>query len=283
MSVDELTALTLIGLATGLVGGMLGVGGSIVMIPAMTEVLGPDQHLYQAAAMIVNFFVVVPAVYQHRRARAIQTGTVLRLMPLAVVSSVAGVLLSELRIFADENEAYLRLLFGLFLLVFALTDLCRAVVRHRAGNGAHGGVDTEVPRAAGWRTIALVAVPTGLLSGFLGLGGGVLAVPLQQRLLRTPIRTAIANSATLIVAISLVGAIAKNYAVVRDLEQTHRSMALASILIPTAIGGSLIGSRLTHALPLRWVKAAFLVLLLLAALRLTHGAFTAAPIHVGRG
>ncbi|MCH9003289.1 MAG: TSUP family transporter, partial [Planctomycetes bacterium] len=63
--------MLLIGLFTGVVGGLLGVGGSIVMIPAMTEVIGPDQHLYQAAAMIVNFFVVVPAVYQHRKAGAI--------------------------------------------------------------------------------------------------------------------------------------------------------------------------------------------------------------------
>ena len=75
----------------------------------------------------------------------------------------------------------------------------------------------------------------------------------------------------------------KNYAVVRDLDQTYRSVALASILMPTAIGGSLIGSRLTHTLPLRWVKAAFLMLLLVAAMRLTYGAFAAAPIHAGRG
>ena len=58
----SLVALVVIGLLTGVVGGMLGVGGSIVLIPAMTEVLGPNQHLFQATAMIVNFFVVVPAV-----------------------------------------------------------------------------------------------------------------------------------------------------------------------------------------------------------------------------
>ena len=67
----DLIALALIGLLAGLLGGLLGIGGSIVMIPAMTEVLGPDQHLYQAAAMTVNFFVVVPAVIRHSRAGAI--------------------------------------------------------------------------------------------------------------------------------------------------------------------------------------------------------------------
>ena len=66
--VVETVTLIIIGLFAGLLGGMLGVGGSIVILPALTEVLGPNQHTYQAAAMVVNFFVVMPAVWQHRRA-----------------------------------------------------------------------------------------------------------------------------------------------------------------------------------------------------------------------
>ena len=87
--------LALIGLLAGACGGLLGIGGGIVMIPAMTEVFGPDQHLYQAAAMIVNFFVVVPAVYQHVRAGAVDRSAVRRLIPLGPVAVVAGVALSE--------------------------------------------------------------------------------------------------------------------------------------------------------------------------------------------
>ncbi|MBU0719675.1 MAG: TSUP family transporter, partial [Planctomycetes bacterium] len=124
---DLLTAaiLAAIGLFAGLVGGMLGVGGSIVMIPAMTELLGPDQHLYQAAALIVNFFVAAPAVYQHRRAKAIEAKTVARVVPLAAAAAFAGVAISELPVFVGRGEAYLRGLFGLFLLLVAATDLYR--------------------------------------------------------------------------------------------------------------------------------------------------------------
>jgi len=283
MGTNELLILPVIGLAAGLVGGMLGVGGSIVMIPAMTELLGPDQHLYQAAAMIVNFFVVVPAVYQHRRAGAIEIRTVLRILPLALAAVVLGVMLSELHIFADENEAYLQLVFGLFLLTMASTDLYRVLRRNSRNltDAITGKLLTGERLPVGWGAAAAVAVPTGLLSGLLGLGGGVLAVPLQRKFLKAPMRTAIANSATIIVGISFVGAIVKNWALAHDENYAHRVFALAAILIPTAIGGSLIGSRLTHVLPLRLVKAAFLVLLFLAALRLIQGAFMAAPIHAG--
>ena len=279
----EYVALVVIGLFAGVVGGMLGVGGSIVMIPAMTEVFGPDQHLYQAAAMIVNFFVVVPAVYQHRRAKAVDTATVLRLVPFTMVAVVVGVGVSELPLFAGEGEAYLRGLFGLFLLFVAVSDLYRLVRRSKSepdmspeltttASGISNPARRKGTAIGSWRLAAAVAVPTGLAAGLLGVGGGILAVPLQRRLLRVPMRMAIANSAAIIIATSFVGAIAKNYAYVVDHESSVRSFALAAVLIPTAVLGSLIGSRLTHRLPLRVIKIAFFVFLLLAALRFTYKA-----------
>ena len=48
---------SIIGLSMGVVGGTLGIGGAVFMIPAMTFVFGENQHLYQAAAMICIFFV----------------------------------------------------------------------------------------------------------------------------------------------------------------------------------------------------------------------------------
>lgn len=287
MAFFELIALILIGLFAGLVGGLLGVGGSIVMIPAMIEVLGPDQHKYQAAAMIVNFFVVVPAVYQHRRAKAIDPSTVARLIPLAIVGVLVGVGISELPFFAGEGEAYLRMLFGLFLFLVAGWDLYRLSRRGEPESSVPNGVlanTTGGPikwaqktRQGRWLFAAAVAIPTGLVAGMLGVGGGILAVPLQRRFLRIPIRTAIANSATIIIATSFVGAIAKNYAFIVENDHTLATFRLAAVLIPTAIIGSLAGSRLTHRLPLKILKTAFFVLLLFAGVRLTYKAARSLP------
>jgi len=281
LEIVDLIGLAIIGLFAGVIGGMLGVGGSIVMIPAMTEVFGPNQHLYQAAAMIVNFFVVVPAVYQHRRAKAITGATVARIVPLAIVGVVAGVGFSELPLFAGEGEAYLRGLFGLFLLCVALTDLYRLFGKRRAqSNGSSDPLSITLQKQrAGWRFAGAVAIPTGLVAGLLGVGGGVVAVPLQRRLLGVPMRTAIANSATIIIATSSIGAIAKNYAYVTEHDHSLESFVLAAVLIPTAVVGSLVGSRLTHRVPLRFVKIAFFLLLLLAATRLTYKAARSVSHH----
>jgi uncharacterized membrane protein YfcA len=262
--------LIIIGLGAGLLGGMLGVGGSIIMIPAMTEVLGPDQHLYQAAAMIVNFFVVVPAVYQHRRAGAIDRATVARLVPLAVLAVLVGVGVSELPIFAGDREAYLRGVFGAFLLIAGAYELHRLFAGTGADVlGATGG--SGIP-AISWRRAALVAVPSGLVAGLLGVGGGLMAVPLQRRFLRIPMRTAIANSAAVIIATSLIGASAKNYAYLAEHDYGMRSFILAAVLVPTAMIGGFNGSKLTHRLPVRTIKSAFLILMVLAGVRLMYKA-----------
>lgn len=277
METIELVALPVIGLLAGLVGGMLGVGGSIIMIPAMTEVLGPDQHLYQAAAMIVNFFVVVPAVYQHHRAGAVDSALVVRVIPFAIVTVLVGVGVSELPLFAREGEAYLRALFGLFLIYVAVTDLYRLIRRGeiRAGDSDETVGDRIEKSPAQWRLAAAVGIPMGFVAGLLGVGGGILAVPLQRRFLRVPIRSAIANSATLIIATSFIGAVAKNSAMAAEHTRGSDPLILAMLLIPTAIIGSLVGGRMTHRAPLMFVKAAFFLLLVLAAIRLTGGAVRA--------
>lgn len=260
----ELVELVAIGLAAGSVGGMLGIGGSIIMIPAMTMVLGPAQHLYQATAMIVAFFVTTPAVVQHARARAIQPSTVKKLLPMALVGVLAGVGLSELPIFAGRGEAHLRALFGVFLLVLCLVDLYR-LIRPRMEAEALAG-------ALSWRTATSVSLPTGVVAGLFGIGGGVLAVPLQRRFLGIPMPNAIANSASLIIMTSMCGAFVKNYAYYFDHGGSLRPLSLAAALIPTAMIGGTIGSRLTHRIPVRNVKTAFFVLLAIAAVRMILGA-----------
>ncbi|MEK6675949.1 MAG: sulfite exporter TauE/SafE family protein, partial [Planctomycetota bacterium] len=261
-----MATLTIIGVISGIAGGMLGIGGSAVMIPALTMVLGPNQHLYQAAAMIMNFFVAVPAVYQHSKAGAVDRKAVRRFIPIAAVAVIIGVGLSECSLFAGDREVYLRAAFGLFLAWISLQELIRAMRRATRNPQNLGRNDSAIAPAVHpdmtWRLAAIVAAPCGLIAGLLGVGGGLIAVPLQQRFLHIPIRNAIANSCAMIVATSLVGALAKNYAFITQHAGSMDSLVMASVLVPTAALGSMVGARLTHVLPVRFVKIAFFLLLL---------------------
>jgi len=262
--------LALIGLVAGVAGGLLGIGGSIVMIPGMNELFGPRQHLHQAAAMIVNFFVVVPAVYQHARVRAVSWPIVRALAPAAVLSVLLGVAASETAIFAGRNQAYLTMLFAAFMFSIGATDLYR-MARRRGGDG-----QGPVPRVPAWKTALLVGLPTGFTSGLLGVGGGIMAVPLQRRLLAVPLRSAIANSAATIIALSLVGAPLKNIAVASSgAAPWWEPVGLAAVLIPTAMIAAFFGGRLTHVLPVAHVRVAFILVLFVFAARMCFRALAA--------
>jgi len=263
--------LALTGLAAGLSGGLLGIGGSIVMIPAMTELLGPQPHKFQAAALIVNFFVAGPALVQHLRARATVAPVLRTLVPATTAAALIGVACSEFPLFRGEGELYLTGLFGVFLLYVAISGMTvgrrRPLAPPLAGRQGAAPSNTRISPVR----IALgIAIPTGLVSGFLGVGGGVLSVPLQQRILGIPLRSAIANSAATIVVLSLASATAK----IMALAYRHSDgpwdapIHLAACLIPSAIVGASIGGRLTHLLPLGVVRAAFLVLLIVVGLRM---------------
>ena len=113
----------LIGLVAGVLGGLLGIGGSLIIIPGMVIYLshtaagyqGIDQHLLQAAAMIVNVFVAAPSVIAHYRAGAIMRPIVVWLIPASIVGILSGVALSNSPAFARQNGAYLAMIFCGFL------------------------------------------------------------------------------------------------------------------------------------------------------------------------
>jgi len=266
-----------VGLAAGLVGGLLGVGGSVIIIPAMviylsraaTGYAGPTQHLLQAAAMICNVFVAAPSVLAHRRAGAIMPEVVVLLVPAAIAANLLGVAASNSPWFARENGAYLAMILAGFLIYVAGYNAWR--LAERAGPAQRSPGEHSFSKA----TVLLVGLLMGFAGGLLGIGGGAIGVPLQQVLLRIPLRRAIANSATTIAFSASLGAVMKNASLGEHGVAVADSLFLAATLVPTAILGSYLGGRLTHRVPRKTLRAAFVVLMLVVACRLFHDAWHA--------
>ena len=100
-------------------------------------------------------------------------------------------------------------------------------------------------------------------------GGGAIAVPLQQSALKLPLKTCIANSSTIICVSATIGAIYKNVTLVTRHGYDWRvSLMLAALLAPTCWIGGRLGPALTQRLPVRWVRVAFILLLIAAIARL---------------
>lgn len=255
--------LAAIGIVMGLFGGLLGIGGSVVMIPALVFAYGENQHLYQASAMICNFFVAISAAFVHRRAKILVVDVVKWLVPAGLVGILAGVWLSNIDFFAGGNSRNLTKVFGLFLLYVIIYN----IFKFGSHDGGADGLDLSRSRRSGALTL-LSGLLTGLSAGLLGIGGGTVCTPMQQLALKMPLKRAISNSSALIASMALVGAFYKNITLAKHEITVVESLKVAVIVIPMAIAGSFVGSRLMHKLPKTIVRIAFIGLLIVASYKM---------------
>jgi len=270
---ETLAAIALIGLLAGILGGLLGVGGSVITIPGLAILFGTgeNQHLYQAAAMTANLAVAIPAARRHKKA-GVLTPSVLRwMLPVAVVSIALGVFVSNLSLFRNETGGlWLGRILALFLVYVVIVNI-RKLLHLRAGKPRnHMDHTTITPVRCGSAGGVM-----GLAAGLLGIGGGALAVPLQQMLTKIPLRNAIANSSFVMVFSAGIGAALKLFTLDQHYPTTldaapawQTALILALILAPTAILGAGMGAKLTHALRVHYVRFAFVLLMIVAAYKM---------------
>lgn len=270
---ETLAFIVLIGMVAGTLGGLLGVGGSVVMIPALALLFGTgdNQHLYQASAMTANLAVALPAAVRHRRAGALCPSVLRWMLPIAVATIVLGVLLSNLPIFRDQAGG---LWLGRVLAVFLIYVTVMNIQKLRQPKTNRDQESLDQARITPVRS-GSVGTVMGTVAGLLGIGGGALAVPLQQALIKLPLRNAIANSSFVMVFSAGIGATLK----LATLDQHYASagsgwaawqtaLMLSTILAPSAIIGAGLGAKLTHTLPLTYVRTAFVLLMVAAAVKM---------------
>ena len=255
--------LAAIGVVMGFFGGLLGIGGSVVMIPALVFAFGENQHLYQASAMICNFFVGASAVLVHRKAKVLLGDVVKWLVPAAAVGVIIGVGISNSSVFARGNSYLLARLFGVFALYVILYNF---LMFGKARGGAEGfevsGTHRSVPLTI------LCGFLTGVPAGILGIGGGIICIPAQQLFLKMPLKRAISSSAATIASIALLGALYKNLTLLEHGIAITESLRIAVFVMPGAILGAFCGSRAMHKLPADIVRAVFVLLNILACYKL---------------
>jgi uncharacterized protein len=120
MPTDPLTVLTLlaIGVAAGFLAGLLGVGGGILLVPAMVLLLGFGQHVAQGTSLVVIVPAAMIGTWTHYRRGTIRPRDALLVAAGGVIGAAIGSL-SALSI----DDAILQRLFAAVLLVVAVRML----------------------------------------------------------------------------------------------------------------------------------------------------------------
>jgi len=120
MPADPLTILTLlaIGVAAGFLAGLLGVGGGILLVPAMVLLLGFDQHVAQGTSLVVIVPAAMIGTWTHYRRGTIRPRDALLVAAGGVIGAAIGSL-SALSI----DDTLLQRGFAVVLLVVAVRML----------------------------------------------------------------------------------------------------------------------------------------------------------------
>ncbi|MFJ8110644.1 sulfite exporter TauE/SafE family protein [Streptomyces sp. NPDC096132] len=209
----------LAGALVGVALGALGAGGSILTVPALIYLLGFDPASATTASLIVVIVTAVTALVAHARAGAVRWRAGLLFAAAGVLpAAAAGALSSRI------PQSVLTLMFAALAAVAALRML-----RRRAPAGT-GRVSAGPAAAAG--------AGLGAVTGFLGVGGGFLAVPALVGVLAVPMGAAVGTSLLVVVANALVALGARAYTAV-DLDWT-----LIMPFLATAVLGAWDGRRL---------------------------------------
>lgn len=253
-----------VGALAGFVGGLAGVGGSMVILPALalvfqfTEPDRPEQHVFAAAAMIINVLVAIPATWRHWRAGVYRPDLLRWLLPTMAVSIVAGVLISN-----RVDGRVLQQVLAAMIAWDSLVNLYRLVRR----------VDESTlgPERVGAPVMMTAGITAGLAGGIAGLGGGGLIVPILQVAGRVKLREAIATSAMTMCVSSLIGATLKLGTMHSRGVAASDAVRLAALMAPGAIVFSMLGATLTHRLPIGVLRLVVSIILLLLAAKLAFG------------
>lgn len=243
--------LVLIGLAAGLVGGGLGVGGGIVLVPLLVAV-GFDQHRSHATSLAAIVLIAATGAVSFGMSGEVALGTGVTIGIGGIAGSVVGA-----SVMHRSNPRTLTIIFGIVLFVAALRMISGA--SPLAGAAGFGDL-TQVVVALG---IGLVA---GFFAGLAGIGGGVLIVPSTVLLLGLSQYQAQGTSLVAIIFTAISGTI---------VHLKNKRVRLKDGLVVGVGGviGSLIGSRLALGVEGRTLSLVFGFLVLFVALRIFYQTF----------
>ena len=230
MSVAAALALsTLIGLSLGLLGG----GGSTLAVPVLVYVAGVEPH--QAAAMSLAIVGVTSLIggLAHARAGRVEVRAALVFGGAGLLGSPAGALL------APRVDG--RLLLALFGLLMAVVGSLMLGQRQSPHEG-RGPVRAFAVLGAG--------LGVGVLTGFLGVGGGFLIVPALVLFGHLPMHRAVGTS-LLVIAANCASGLATHLA------HTRLPVALTVAFTVLAVAGSLLGERLAPRVSAERLRRAF--------------------------
>jgi uncharacterized membrane protein YfcA len=185
-----LVRAAVLGLVAGFLGGLFGVGGGILIVPALVLFLHMDQRLAHGTSLAAVLPIAIASLIGYTLADKVDWPV----GALLAIGAVGGAVIGT-HILHVLPQRVLGYVFAGFLLLTAI----RLVVDHAS---ALGRSELTVGRAG---VLVLIGLVTGILAGLLGVGGGIVMVPAMIVLFGIPAVVAKGTSLAVIVPTAVMG------------------------------------------------------------------------------
>lgn len=255
------SAYLMLGVIAGLVGGLLGLGGGILIVPTLlflfiwqgmpVDIL---MHLAVATSLFTIVFTSISSSYAHHKHQAVLWPQVFLLTPGIIIGAVFGAFLADY-----ISSDILRRLFGVFEILVAC----------QIGFSVKPSAQRSLPGRNG---MLIAGGGIGTLSTILGIGGGTLTVPFLVWC-HVNIRKAVATSSACGFPIALAGTLAMIFTGLDSPSLPENTIGYvywpaAILILVTSVLFAPVGAKLAHSMPVDSLKRIFAIVLACVGLRM---------------
>jgi uncharacterized membrane protein YfcA len=260
--VERIGVFALVGLFSGFVSGLFGIGGGIVRIPLFVYLLplfGVAHPVMMHLAVGTSMALVLPSALASTRKQLALGNLELAFFRTWAVGIFVGVLIGTALLPYASTEI-LQVIFALFMLAVGVYEgflKDRLVIAPAA---PHGAVKLGVAAAIGW------------LAALTGTGGGTMTTPVLQAFsVRLEAAIATASATGLVTGtVATIGAVVGGWHILNlpAYSLGYVDLAIFAAMLPTIMIAAPIGVRAGHRLSEAWLRRIYTVLLFVIAIDL---------------
>jgi len=224
-NIAMLAFLLVVGLVAGTLGSMLGVGGGIIMVPALTLLNIPPMQA-ASTSLIAVMSTSASSTIEYTRQKRINYGLGLEMAACAIPGGVLGAIISQY-LLEDTFELY----FGILLILTGFYILYKRSVLK----------DRYVKKRSLPLRLAVLAASfgAGIISSLFGVGGGIIFVPAMFLVLGLTMHIAAPTSQLTLLLTAIAGVFTHS-------ALGHPDYLHAAVLSAGAFVGAQIGARLSR-------------------------------------
>ena len=267
----EYTILLLTGFTAGMIGTIIGAGGGFLVVPYLLLAQNFSPQLAVGTSLTMVFFNALSGTYAYAKLKRIDYSTAWKFALATIPGSIVGAYAANF-----WGGQIFRLIFGLFIILVALQILYRSFIKRETAMTQDYNSQSQTSKTITdsfgnthsikynpWLGV-ISSFGVGFLASMLGIGGGVIHVPLMIYALGFPVHIATATSQLILTISSLIGS-ASHFYLGNVQIKTALFLALGAII------GAQLGAKLSSRLKEELIVRLLTLALIFLASRLLFG------------